>query len=84
MTGAFRALARGYTHWTSGRLQQLEVNVSHPEYCHVRCSMQSSMKSNVYQVYILLGRHGDLATVLSATCKCVAGYVYAVHIKYHV
>ena len=75
---AFRALDRGCTHWASGRLQQLENNVNHPEYCHVRCSMQASMKSNVYQVYMLFGRHGDLATILSATCKYVAGYVYVI------
>ena len=28
--GAFRALARGYTHWASGRLQQLQVNTNNP------------------------------------------------------
>ena len=35
-------------------------------------------------IYLLLGRLGDLATILTATYKCVAGYVYAIHIKYHV
>ena len=34
--GAFRALQRGYTHWPSGRLDRLEVNRQHPQYCHVR------------------------------------------------
>ena len=53
--GAFRALARGYNHWASGRLEQLEVNVNHPEYCHVRCSMKASMNSSTYHVYLLLG-----------------------------
>ena len=51
---------------------------------HIKYSMQPSMKSNVYQTYILLGHHGDPATILSTTRKCVAGYVYAVHITYHV
>lgn len=71
--GAFRALTRGYNHWASGRLDQLEINVNHPEYCHIRCSMKASMKSNMYHVYLLLGRQGELATVVSATCECAAG-----------
>ena len=58
--GAFRALARGFTHWASGRLEQMEVNIEHPEYCHVRCYMRASMKDDIYKVYILLGRSGDL------------------------
>ena len=39
--------------------------------------MQASMKSNVYQIYMLIGHEGDLAIVLSATCKCVAGCVFS-------
>jgi len=73
--GAFRALSRGYTHWASGRLEQMEVNVEHPEFCHVRCYMRASMKADIYKVYILLGRSEDFATVLTATCECAAGYV---------
>ena len=41
--GAFRALTRGYTHWTSGLLQQLEVNTNNPNFCHVRVAMKPSM-----------------------------------------
>lgn len=74
--GAFRALTRGYTHWASGRLQEMEVNISHPAYCHVRCMMNPSMKQGVYNVYMLLGREGELATICSATCECTAGYVH--------
>ena len=33
--GTFRALTRGYTHWASGRIDRLEVDVQHPQYCHV-------------------------------------------------
>ena len=33
------------------------------------------MKSNTYHVYLLLGRQGELATIVSATCECAAGYV---------
>lgn len=71
--GAFRALARGYVHWASGRLEQLEVNVQHPEYCHIRCTMKASMKANVYKVYMLLGRVGEFASIMSAKCECAAG-----------
>ena len=73
--GAFRALTRGYTHWASGRLEEIQVNTNHPEYCHVKCCMKPSMKAGVYCVYILLGREGSLAKICSATCKCAAGYV---------
>ena len=73
--GAFRALARGYTHWSSGRLEEMDVNTNHPEYCHVRCTMTPSMKSIPYHIYLLLGRDGELATICSATCECAAGYV---------
>ena len=77
--GAFRALSRGYTHWASGCLEQMEVNVEHLEFCHVRCYMRASMKADIYKVYILLGRCGDFATASSATCECVAGYVVTLH-----
>ena len=30
-------------HWASGRLDCIEVNYRHPEYCHVRCNMTPSM-----------------------------------------
>lgn len=75
--GAFRALSRGYTHWASGRLEELQVNTNHPEYCHIQCSLKPSMKAGMYHVYILLGREGDLAQICSATCECAAGYVTA-------
>ena len=71
--GAFRALARGYTHWASGRLEQMEVNIQHPEFCHVRCCMRASMKADIYKVYILLGCCGNFATISTATCECAAG-----------
>ena len=73
--GAFRALTCGYTHWASGRLKEMEVNISHPSYCHVRCVMNPSMRQGVYNVYMLLGRE-ELATICSATCECTAGYVH--------
>ena len=35
----FRALSRGYTHWTSGRLNEIQVNTNHPLF--LSCSLQS-------------------------------------------
>ena len=74
--GAFRALSRGYTHWASGHLECLEINVSNPSYCHVRVSMKPLMKQGSYNVYILLERtKEDMASIQTATCQCTAGYV---------
>ena len=51
----FRALTRGYTHWASGRLEQMEVNIQHPEFCHIRCYMRASMKADIV-VSVLQGK----------------------------
>ena len=53
--GAFRALSWGYTHWASGRIQEIDLNTNNPEFCHVRGRMQPSMKVGVYITYILQG-----------------------------
>lgn len=71
--GAFRALQRGFAHWSSGRLDHLEVNYKHPKFCHVRCQMTPSMKPGLYRVYLLLGRDGDFAVIQVAKCQCAAG-----------
>lgn len=71
--GAFRALKKGYTHWSSGRLDNLEVNLKHPHFCHVRCHMMPSMKTGVYHVSLLLKDQGGMASVEAATCECAAG-----------
>lgn len=63
-------------HWSSGCTDQIQVNIRHPDYCHVRYIMSPSMKPGSYQGYVLLKRMNDLATVLSATCECAAGWVY--------
>lgn len=70
----FRALTRGYTHWKSGRIHTMSVNIRHPTYCHVQSVMKPSMKPGSYQVWIMLQRD-DLgyASVLCATCQCAAG-----------
>ena len=71
--GAFRALQRGYIHWQSGRISQLEINHQHPELCHVRCKIMPSMRPGVYTVHLQLGKEGELATIKRATCECAAG-----------
>ena len=72
---AFRSLQRGFIHWSSGRLNKLEINYRHPQFCHVQCQMTPSMKQGSYRVYILLGRVVEFASILSATCECAAGLV---------
>ena len=85
--GAFQALSRGFSHWASGRVDHIEVNISHPDYCHVKCSMTHSMKPGNYQVYLLIKCESDLGSVVIATCQCAAGYVnqytYNVFKYYH-
>ena len=71
--GAFRALSRGYIHWASGRLEELQINTNHPRYCHVECKIKPSMKTGIYTVYLLLEREGELASISTATCGCAAG-----------
>ena len=71
--GAFCALTRGFTHWSSGRMDRMEVNLHNPKFCHVKCTMTPSMKPGSYQVYILLRKERDLASVVAATCECAAG-----------
>lgn len=71
--GAFRALTRGYNHWASGRLEEIQINSNNPQCCHVHCKVKPSMKVGVYTVYILLWREGELACIQSATCECPAG-----------
>ena len=83
--GVFRALSRGFTQWSSGQLSVLEINTQHPNYCHVRSTMKPSMNAGTYQVYVLLGRTGDLATMAAATCECAAGYATSfLHAVLHV
>ena len=71
--GTFRALTRGYTHWASGRIDRLDINTQHPEYCHIQSVMKPSMKPGSYHVWLLLGRDGPFASVQRATCECAAG-----------
>ena len=82
---AFRALTRGYTHWASGRLNNLEANTCNPTLCFVRCQMRPSMKSGFYTVKIILRKGDDnVASIAQATCQCAAGYVisYCIEIGY--
>ena len=55
--GDFRALERGYAHWASGRLQELQVNANQ-FFCHVKCTTSPSMKGGIYKVYMLPWKRG--------------------------
>ena len=69
---AFRSLQRGYVQWSSGRMSKLEINYQHPLFCHVRCQMIPSMKQGLYNVYMLLERVGEVASIRAGTCDCAA------------
>ena len=74
---AFRALTRGYVHWSSRRINKMEVHTLHPLYAFARCSIIPSMRAGSYNVTILLKReavHGqDIGRIEQATCECAAG-----------
>ena len=61
----------------------MEVNINHPDYCHVLCKMKPSIRDGKYCVYLLLRRDGKLATICLATCECAAGYVCVVQSVLH-
>lgn len=72
--GAFRALQRGFNHWSSGRVSHIEVNIENSQFYHVRCRTTPSMKPGAYHVYILLRHENELVIgVERATCQCAAG-----------
>jgi len=48
----FRALARGYTHWASGHINTILVNLQHPINCHIESIMR---QYSSYRVWIMLG-----------------------------
>ena len=57
--GAFHALSRGFTHWASGRMELLEMNLNNPDFCHVCCAM----KPGVYKVYVLLQKEHEYVSL---------------------
>ena len=80
---ALRALSRGFTHWASGRLEHLEININNPSYCHVRSNMKPSVKQGSYDVYLLLERtKEDMGSIRAATWQCTAGYVCYMYLSY--
>lgn len=81
--GAFRALTTGYNLWASGRIDQIEVNIEHPKYCHMSCSIKPSIMAGWYHLQMLLGWEGELATVCSTSCECAAGWVYSVCVNHN-
>ena len=62
--GAFRALQRGFQHWSCGHPNNLELIVQQPDFCHVRCELTPSMKAGSYHVTMILARDGELANQL--------------------
>ena len=46
--GAFQALSRRFQHWSSERMESMEVNLRHPHYCNVQSSIKPSMKLGQY------------------------------------
>ena len=74
---AFRALKKGYIHWSSGRLNKLEIQTRHTQYAFVRCSVVPSMRTGKYSVKMMLKKEtiGDqvVGTVHQAFCECAAG-----------
>ena len=72
--GAFRALARGYTHWGSGRMDYMEVNTHNPNFLpHIKEQHRPFIKPRLYKVYILLQKKDEITSVEVATCECAAG-----------
>ena len=70
---AFSASACGYDHWTSGRLEQLQVLTMHPQYFHVGGTLTPSTKPQTYNDYLLLNQVCQALTIQVATCGFAAG-----------
>ena len=45
----------------------LEIDVQHPSFCHVRCELTPFSKTGLYRVTMLFSHDGDLAAIVSAT-----------------
>ena len=73
--GAYRALTRGYIHWSSGRMDRLHINNHNPDFCFVRCWMKPSMKQTVpYKVSLLQKKNATgVTSIARAMCECAAG-----------
>ena len=58
----------------TGNQDNIEVNMKHPNYCHIKCSVKPSMKQGIYHVYMLLQRNGEHGTtIVAATSECAEG-----------
>ena len=66
--GVFRALERGYAHWASGRLSECQSNFLSSQMYHITIDEGWHI-----QVYMLLGKEGDVVIICSAKCDCAAG-----------
>lgn len=74
---AFRALTRGYVHYASGRVKNIEVQNKSMSYTFVRSSMIPSMKPRQYKVQLMLKKEyvqqECVGKVVQASCDCAAG-----------
>lgn len=73
----FRALKRGYIHFSSGRVSNVEVQNRNQTYTFIKSSMIQSMKTGMYKVAMVLKKEfiGQecVGSIVGATCDCAAG-----------
>lgn len=74
---SFRALKRGYIHFSSGRVRNIEVQNRNQTYTFIRSSMIPSMKAGTYRVTMILKKEiveqECIGSIARATCDCAAG-----------
>lgn len=75
---AFRALKRGYVHFTSGRVSSVEVQNRNLTYTFVKSTMIPSMRAGTYKVTMILKKEFIeqecvVENIVRATCDCAAG-----------
>lgn len=74
---AFRALKRGYIHFSSGRVSSIEIQNRNSVYCFVRSTMTPSLRTGSNKVTMILKKEfveqECIGSVVQATCDCAAG-----------
>ena len=73
---AFRALKRGYIHFSSGRVKNVEIQNRNPTYMFIKSSMIPSMRSGTYKVTMILKKEfvqeQCVGNIVQASCDCAA------------
>jgi len=62
--------------WASGQMEKLEVNYRNPTFCHIRCTMNPSMKNGFYTVYVLLEKSSQYTTTIRLHANAQQGKYY--------